>query len=92
MSGFYEGEDLDPMSTVESILVQRRRELNDYRRLFELNMSGFGDWSAHLMDKLIRWELDIQISCDFVDRSEDKLQVDLEERSLLEHESSFLPE
>ena len=44
------------------------------------------------MDKLILWELDIQISCNFGYRSEDKLQVDLEEGSLLEHGSSFLPE
>jgi hypothetical protein len=79
------------MTILQRIFSQILDELNDQIGVFYLLVYLFADTSTLSLDKLMLWELVIEIFHDFVNGFDYHLSIKVQERSVVAHLSSFLP-
>jgi len=79
------------MTILQRIFSQILDELNDQIGVFYLLVYLFADTSTLSLDKLMLWELVIEIFHDFVNGFDDHLSIKVQEWSVVAHLSSFLP-
>ena len=91
MRSFYEVEDLHPVAVIETVFPKIFDELDDQICFFHLFVDYLTDITALSLNKLMLWQLAIEIFGDLVDRGDDHLSVKVEERCVVTHLSSLLP-
>lgn len=91
MWSFNKSENLDPVSCLQRFSSEIFQKLDNQGSLLHLKHDNLIKWSALLLQKVILRQLLIKITIYLVDRSDNLVCVESQERCVIAHVPSFSP-